>query len=393
MDGSSDSESDDDLAESDFSDEDDDVDDQQARSSSSAVGSSQREQGSSPSDEDTEESSRYSRRKSRKERRDRKTEAQPSTISEMGLGAVLQRCPARIEWQGRDAFFLDVTPLTPQQAQQEREAAAANSSGSGPCITVVVNGEDSENEEDEENQTRSTSAVTEIPVTTSSASEDEQQPTTDQNPDQDPTQEPNQEESRNPLRPKPNLPTDILTEPLTKSITDSMSALEEAADAVVRLGLEGRTNYRRLSNNLGAKTDPLSGVYVGAFGAHGPELVQLVRSTIEGEEWVVATKITGDVNVPAGEVSFKAKIGKANRVSTAGVYPPEFGVMHRYLGEGRVAQEGFRNPKMVSGDLLTLTASNPLLPGATLGFVFNMDDGRKFLVLFSKLDLDSLPMQ
>eukprot|EP01025_Chloroclados_australasicus_P037911 TRINITY_DN3879_c0_g1_i1.p1 TRINITY_DN3879_c0_g1~~TRINITY_DN3879_c0_g1_i1.p1 ORF type:complete len:568 (-),score=100.21 TRINITY_DN3879_c0_g1_i1:114-1817(-) len=48
-------------------------------------------------------------------------------------------------------------------------------------------------------------------------------------------------------------------------------------------------------------TDPFSGYYIGAFGPNGVEILQFRRTVdVQNQEWVVATKITGDANVPAG---------------------------------------------------------------------------------------------
>lgn len=54
---------------------------------------------------------------------------------------------------------------------------------------------------------------------------------------------------------------------------------------------------------VGAGGDPLSGLFIGSFGVHGPELLQLTRGIDDdGDECVVGTKVTGDDNVPCGQV-------------------------------------------------------------------------------------------
>jgi hypothetical protein len=67
-------------------------------------------------------------------------------------------------------------------------------------------------------------------------------------------------------------------------------------------------------------------MYVGGYGPHGLELIQLQRgygrwdeepaspSTSAGPgdesyEYVEGVKVTGDPNVPAGKVTFRAKVG------------------------------------------------------------------------------------
>jgi hypothetical protein len=49
----------------------------------------------------------------------------------------------------------------------------------------------------------------------------------------------------------------------------------------------------------------------------------------DGEECVVGVKLTGDANVPAGAVSFRAKVGRRHRLDPREVYPDELGIVAR----------------------------------------------------------------
>ena len=166
-------------------------------------------------------------------------------------------------------------------------------------------------------------------------------------------------------------------------IDDVQERSEEIGPSIA--GLEGKVTYTRLVPPT-VTTDVFQGLYLGSFGPHGPEIIEIKRVRLDGQEWVQGVKITGDINVPAGEVSFKARVGRENRLSPDGVYPMEYGVQARYPGQGRVAREGFSSPKWVDGELLTLTRSNALTRGADVGFVFHVDASKKFLLLFERID-------
>ena len=140
-------------------------------------------------------------------------------------------------------------------------------------------------------------------------------------------------------------------------------------------------NYSRLDLDKMQWHDPFTGIYYANYGVHGVELLKLERQRLADDmgvfdEYVVGTKLTGDPNVPTGEISFKACISQRNKVSGSAArlhYPEELQVKSIYKGEGQTASEGFVDPNWVDGDLLVLGPNSVIAEGAPLAFVFCMD--------------------
>lgn len=170
-------------------------------------------------------------------------------------------------------------------------------------------------------------------------------------------------------------------------------ALERMVGQVVAPA-PSRTTYRKLKPEWSVPSDPFTGLYLGTFGPHGPELLRLERGRDEdGDECVTATKVTGDVHVPAGEVSFQAKVGRNRKLDARGVYPEQLGIAARFKGRGRIADTGFKDPQWTEGELVQFTSSarREVTSGAELGFMWSIahrGGTQRFLILLNRVNLD-----
>ncbi|KAK1269375.1 hypothetical protein QJS04_geneDACA006520 [Acorus gramineus] len=164
-----------------------------------------------------------------------------------------------------------------------------------------------------------------------------------------------------------------------------------------RQPLSGTTLFNRIE--IPSTSDPLSGLYIGAPGLFTSDIIHLRRKfgqwqedggtqtsqSLEFYEYVEALKLTGDLSVPAGQVAFRAKVGKRYQLPHKGIIPEEFGVVARYKGQGRIAEAGFHNPRWVDGELVILDGRY-IRGGPVIGFVYWAPEFH-FLVFFNRLNL------
>lgn len=104
----------------------------------------------------------------------------------------------------------------------------------------------------------------------------------------------------------------------------------------------------------------MHGLWVGKYGDHGFEMINI---TYAGDT-LIATKVTGDQNVPKGEVTFTVDLSPHIHSARGmlSLEPIELNAraarqwgkkfLPRYQGRGQVAAEGFTNAKWLEGQLI-----------------------------------------
>lgn len=99
----------------------------------------------------------------------------------------------------------------------------------------------------------------------------------------------------------------------------------------------------------------LEGLWVGKYGEHGFEMINV---TYVGEV-LIANKITGDENVPKGEISFSVDLSAHQDAvlepieltkDAAEQWGSKF--LQRFVGRGQVASPGFVKPQWLEGQMI-----------------------------------------
>jgi hypothetical protein len=94
---------------------------------------------------------------------------------------------------------------------------------------------------------------------------------------------------------------------------------------------------------------PRPGLWIGSYGGHGSEFVMIHYS----QDRLYATKVTGDVNVPRGEVSFSSSLTPQSRILTNNIdftNSEEFRGSHVFKAFGIVAMPAFSMSQTISVD-------------------------------------------
>ncbi|KAK1402091.1 hypothetical protein POM88_001696 [Heracleum sosnowskyi] len=165
--------------------------------------------------------------------------------------------------------------------------------------------------------------------------------------------------------------------------------------------LSGLTTFNRI--DVPTSSDPLTGLYTCSNGYIVTEVIQITRkyiqwhkdgeledlSKIKSDDYVVyieAVKLTGDPDVPAGKVAFRAKVGEKYKLHPGSVLEENFGAVALYKGQGRVT--GFQKSGWVDVDLFIL-GEEYRRNGFAIGMLYSASTYH-VLKLFKRLSLPSV---
>ncbi|EDV23834.1 uncharacterized protein TRIADDRAFT_57437 [Trichoplax adhaerens] len=130
-------------------------------------------------------------------------------------------------------------------------------------------------------------------------------------------------------------------------------------------------NHSNVDTNI-SKNHLRSGYYAGTYGVHGLEIIRILYK----EQTLNGTKITGDPNVPAGKITFKAFLSNPILIAnpedgpfllTDDLLPSINGIPRHalaiYHGSGQIAFEGYRLPRFINGKFIVFNQD-------TCGFIW-----------------------
>ena len=158
---------------------------------------------------------------------------------------------------------------------------------------------------------------------------------------------------------------------LTKALHESknmdaehvyITALENLGSAE-REGLKDEAKEFRRESLLARECLPqfqLGGLWVGKYGENGYEMLNVTYIGENGNT-LVATKVTGDKNVPKHEITFTADLhpdakgrSELEAIELSDVASKQWGHKHlpRFPGKGQVAADGFINNQWMDGQLI-----------------------------------------
>nr|XP_017221402.1 PREDICTED: protein EXECUTER 1, chloroplastic-like [Daucus carota subsp. sativus] len=158
------------------------------------------------------------------------------------------------------------------------------------------------------------------------------------------------------------------------------------------------TTFNRI--DVPASSDPLNGMYIGSNGYLATEVIQLkklfgpwhkvdgIKEVSEPElcEYVEAVNLTGDIDMPAGQVAFQAKIGEKYKLYPGIILEEKYGAVARYKGKGRLS--GFQNFKLVDVDVLILGEEYRRREGFAIAVLYSAPE-HYFMKFFKQLTLQS----
>ncbi|KAK1386186.1 Protein EXECUTER 1, chloroplastic [Heracleum sosnowskyi] len=160
------------------------------------------------------------------------------------------------------------------------------------------------------------------------------------------------------------------------------------------------TTFNRI--DVPASPDPLivNGLYLGSNGYFVSEVIQIRSvfgpwnevggmkevSELELCEYIEAVNLTGDFDMPAGQVAFRAKVGEKYKLRPGIVLEQKYGAVARYKGKGRFP--GFQNSEWVDVEVVILGLQYRCIHGLDVAVLYTASE-YYFMKFFKQLYLQS----